>query len=148
MHTARVSGVQLGADDVAAAVRPVLDDDERVRFAWLFGSRASGSTRPGSDVDLAVSVTPRGTLLDDARLHDRLADALAPVAVDLVVLEDAPLWLQFRVVAGRLVHARDRTEAVRFRERVEREFLDFRYYHDAYLSAVRERARRGVLSRG
>lgn len=133
---------------IADLVRPVLGGDGRVRFGWLFGSRVTGSARPDSDVDLAVSVDPRGTLLDDAALHDRLAGALAPLDVDLLVLEDAPLWLQYRVVGGRVVHARDAREPVAHRERVEREFLDFRYYHDAYLAAVHERVRRGALSGG
>lgn len=102
----------------------------------------------GSDLDIAVSVDPRGTLLDDARLHDALAAAAGREDVDLVVLEDAPLWMQYRVVAGRPVYSRDDVERVRFRASVEQRFLDFRPYHDAYLDAVRERARTGGLSRG
>ncbi len=131
---------------IASRVRPVLETDPRVRFAYLFGSQASGDARPDSDVDLAVSLRPQGSLLDDARLHDQLAAALGRDDVDLLVLEDAPLWLQFRVVAGRVLFSRDEQERITFRERVEKEFLDFRYYHDGYLAAVRDRARRGVLS--
>ncbi|MGH3978420.1 MAG: type VII toxin-antitoxin system MntA family adenylyltransferase antitoxin [Pseudonocardiaceae bacterium] len=135
-------------EEVARRLGSVAESDDRVRFVYLYGSMARGEVRSGSDVDLAVLLRPRGTLLDDARLHDQLAAALDRDDVDLLILNDAPLWLQFRVVAGRVVFSRDERERVAFRERVEKMFLDFRPYHDSYLAAVRERARRGMLSRG
>lgn len=134
--------------EITRRIRPVFDADERVRFGYLYGSVARGDERPDSDVDLAVLARPRGTLLEDARLQDELAVALDRDDVDLLILDDAPLWLQFRVVAGRVVYSRDERHRIRFRERVEKEFLDFRPYHDSYLRAVRERARKGTLSRG
>jgi uncharacterized protein len=130
------------------ALGPVFAADARVRFAYVFGSVAAGTARPNSDIDLAVSVSPRGTLLDDARLHDALVAALGRDDVDLVVLEDAPLWLAYRVVGGRPIYSRDDVARVRHRAAVEHEFLDFKPYHDAYLAAVRARARSGRLSRG
>ncbi|MGH3939108.1 MAG: nucleotidyltransferase family protein [Pseudonocardiaceae bacterium] len=57
-------------------IRPVLESDSRVRFAYLYGSWARGDAPPDSDVDLAVSLRPQGSLLDDARLHDQLCAAL------------------------------------------------------------------------
>lgn len=137
------------ADTVEAItrrVRPVLEADHRVRFAYLFGSQARGDARPDSDVDLAVSLRPQGSLLDDARLHDQLAAALGRDDVDMLVVDNAPLWLQFRVVAGRVLFSRDEREQTAFREHVEKMFLDFRPYYDSYLVAVRERALRGMLS--
>lgn len=133
---------------IPARLEPVFAADVRVRFAYLFGSVADGTDRPGSDVDLAVSVQPRGTLLDDARLHDAIVAALGREDIDLVILEDAPLWLAFRVVGGRVVFSRDDVARVRHRASVEREFLDFQPFHDSYLAAMRDRARSGRLSRG
>jgi predicted nucleotidyltransferase len=135
-------------DAIARRIRSVVESDCRVRFVYLYGSRARGDARPGSDVDLAVSLRPSGSLLDDARLHDQLAAALDPDDVDLLIVDSAPLWLQFRVVSGRVLFSRDERERIAFREYVEKTFLDFRPYHDSYLAAVRERARRGVLSDG
>ncbi len=74
---------------------------------------------------------PRGTQLDDARLHDSLVGALSRDDVDLVILEDAPLWLAYRVVGGRPLFSRDDVARVRHRARVEHDFLDFKPYHDA-----------------
>ena len=99
-------------------------------------------------MDLAVSLRPQGSLFDDARLHDQLAAALGRDVVDMLVVDNAPLWSQFRVVAGRVLFSRDERERTAFREHVEKMFLDFRPYYDSYLAAARERALRGVLSRG
>jgi predicted nucleotidyltransferase len=137
-----------GVDALAAAVGPVFAADERVRFAYLFGSLAAGTGTAGSDVDLGVSVRPRGTLVDDARLHDALAAALGREDVDLVVLEDAPVWIRYRVVGGVPVFSRDEVARVRHRAATELEFLDFKPYYEEYLDAVHERARSGRLSRG
>jgi uncharacterized protein len=134
--------------DLAQLLEPVFAADGRVRFAYLFGSVASGTDRPGSDIDLAVSVHPRGTLLDDARLHDALVGALGREDVDLVVLEDAPVWMRYRVVGGQPVYSRDDVARVRHRAATEMEFLDFQPYYDEYLAAVHARARAGKLGRG
>ncbi len=131
-----------------ARLEPVFAADARVRFAYVFGSVAEGTDRPNSDVDLAVSVHPRGTLLDDARRHDAIVGALRREDVDLVVLEDAPLWLAYRIVAGGTVFSRDDVARVRHRAAVEREFLDFKPFHDRHLAAMAQRARTGRLSRG
>ncbi len=136
------------ADAIARRIRPVVESDCRVQFVYLYGSRVRGDARPGSDVDLAVSLRPSGSLLDDARLHDQLASALDRDDVDLLIVDSAPLWLQFRVVAGRVLFSRDERARIAFREHVEKAFLDFRPYHDSYLAAVRERLRRGVGSDG
>ena len=141
----------MSATDAAAVgtrVRPVLDRDERVLFAYLFGSSARGTATEASDVDLAVYVAQDLALIDEARLQTDLGAALGR-EVDLVILNSAPLWLQFRILGeGAIVFSRDEAKRVAFRERVERSFLDFRAYHDAYLAAVRERARQGTLSGG
>lgn len=98
------------AEDVVAEIVcrivPVARADPRVCFVYLFGSVVHGDMHPSSDVDLAVWTSPKGSLLDNARLRDDFA-AVLEREVDLVLLGEAPLWLQFRVLArmrNRLVH--------------------------------------------
>jgi len=135
--------------EVIQRARPVLDADGHVRFAYVFGSTSRGDAHPGSDVDLAVYLRPLGTLTDEAGLHGALAAALGREDVDLVTLNTAPLWLQYRVLGeGTVAFSRDERARIAFRARVEKEFLDFRPYYDEYLAATRERARRGTLSHG
>lgn len=97
-----------------------------ISFAYLFGSRAAGTDRPGSDADVAVSSPRQLGLLEIERLADRLARALGAPAVDLVVLERAGLELRGEVVQrGRLLFSRDEPARVAFEVRTRSEYLDF-----------------------
>ncbi|MCS6786190.1 MAG: nucleotidyltransferase domain-containing protein [Thiobacillaceae bacterium] len=69
-----------------ARLRAVFAACAEVERVWLYGSRARGRYRPGSDLDLAVE----GELDFDAltRLLDRLDDLDLPLKIDLHRLED------------------------------------------------------------
>ena len=58
----------------------------RVRFAYLWGSRARGRARPDSDTDIAVSLAPGASLEAFADLCSDVEDALGTGAVDVVLL--------------------------------------------------------------
>ena len=109
-----------------------LRDEPMVHAAWLFGSRARGTERPDSDIDVAV-------LIDDARAATpaRLKDAiwhLGPVLardvpserIDLVILNGAPALLRHRVIRdGVLLTSRSAADRVRFVRRTIRDYQDF-----------------------
>ena len=114
--------------------------DPDVAALYLFGSRADGRAGPRSDVDLAVVL--RGGMNGDARWHKRLAlignasRRLATDAVDLVVLEDAPIVLGHRVLArGRLIADVDSR-----RRRIVAEGIMRRYLDEAPLRSVLDTA--------
>lgn len=106
--------------------------DAGARFAFLHGSRATGTARPTSDVDLAAwwdGDAPQSFEVD------------LPLGVDLLVLNRAPLELAGRVaMAGRLVLDDDPAARVRWLattrkiysdeqprlQRAHREFLESR----------------------
>ena len=61
---------------------------------WLFGSRATGENRPGSDIDIAID---EGTIIDFFRLaqaRDALEESAIPYKVDLV--DYASVAVEFR----------------------------------------------------
>lgn len=71
----------------AATIRSVIGADARTSRILLFGSRAKGTHREGSDIDLAVAGT--GLNRDDAaRWAEELEEALFPWSVDVVLLDD------------------------------------------------------------
>ncbi|MEP7306572.1 MAG: nucleotidyltransferase domain-containing protein [Acidobacteriota bacterium] len=101
---------------------------DEVVFAYLFGSAATGGLTPRSDVDVAVFAAP------DADTHTvRLsvaracAQQLGSDAVDVVLLNTAPISLAGRVLLSRQVlvdrdpHVRHRYESLHARM-----FQDFR----------------------
>jgi len=100
-----------------------------VEFAYLFGSRARGRARASSDVDLAAFLSPRLTPRRRERerllLLGELCSALRRDAVDLVILNDAPPLLAFRVTAtGRTIYSRDELCRIRFEARAMAMYYD------------------------
>ena len=102
-----------------------------VRLAGLFGSRARGTARPDSDVDVAVLVDDAGAAGPDAVKNTlfRVLGALCRVVrgdlADLVILNHAPPLLRHRVIRdGVLLHACSDTERARFVRRTLKEHLD------------------------
>lgn len=126
-----------------SAVDQVLAD-AGVRFAYLFGSRATGRHRPDSDADIAIMPGAPLGLLAEAGLADRLAQALEVPAVDLVDLRRAPLVLRGRVLQeGRLLYSADEPGRVAFEVRTRSEYFDFlptqRALRDQFLRRVAAR---------
>lgn len=68
------------------AVREIIGNDPRVRRVVLFGSRAKGTHREGSDIDLAVFGEGL-TQIHAAQWRDELEERLFPWSVDVVVVD-------------------------------------------------------------
>ena len=108
-----------------------LRDDSSVRLGWLHGSRARGTARSESDIDVAVLVDDE-CVADPTSIKDsiwRLAGALGREVpshrLDLVLLNQAPALLRHRVIRdGVLLFARSETERVRFVVWTLREYQD------------------------
>lgn len=102
-----------------------------VRFAYLYGSQATGTARPDSDVDVAVllddAVPPEQRLTVALGLADALERETGVRPLDAVlVLNDARLRLRGRVVQeGKVVYSRDEPARVAYESRTFREYADF-----------------------
>ncbi|MGH8936381.1 MAG: type VII toxin-antitoxin system MntA family adenylyltransferase antitoxin [Acidimicrobiia bacterium] len=122
-------------------------EPQPVLFAYLFGSQAEGETRPDSDVDVAVFVEPAVSEEDYPELSLRLADELSRAArlghIEVVILNEAPLRFQGRVLQQRkVIYSRDEPRRVRFESITRRQFLDFEIHalsiDQALLQAIAE----------
>jgi predicted nucleotidyltransferase len=116
------------------AIRSAAPD---VQFAYLFGSAATGGLTPRSDIDVAIYVAP-GADSHAVRLAATRAATrqLATDAVDVVLLNTAPLSVSGRVLASRRVvldcdpHVRHAYESLTLRK-----FHDFRVRERRILAA-------------
>lgn len=143
---------QASTDAVLVALRRVLRERPEVRLAYLFGSRATGRARPGSDYDVAVLVddealvAPRHSFGTQAEIAGLLVDALRTDDVDVVLLNRAPPLLRHRVLRdGILLHARSEEERVRFARAALRDYLDAKYYLDRQIDwSIRRRRKASV----
>lgn len=114
-------------DRLAGALR----DDSTVRLAWLHGSRARGTARRESDIDVAVlldderAATPSAVKDSIWRLAGSLGREVPSDRLDLVLLNDAPALLRHRVIRdGVLLFARSDADRVRFVLQTIREYQD------------------------
>ena len=124
-----------------------------VLLAYLFGSYARRQAGPLSDLDIAVLLAGRSN--DDRCFDTRLTiigDLMALFhfnEVDVVVLNQAPATLRYRVVRdGIILYSRDEDERAEFTARTVSEYLDFKPFLERHERVILDRARKGELTHG
>jgi predicted nucleotidyltransferase len=124
-------------------LRQVLSSDSRIAYALLFGSRARGTPRPDSDLDLAVGLARRMEPLELGELVGKLESATGRT-VDLVLLDEAPPALAYRVFRdGEVVCDRDPAAFASRKARAILEYLDFKPIEELCARGVLAAARHG-----
>jgi len=90
--------------EASARLLGLLRAEPAVQEVWLYGSRAMGRHRPGSDIDLTL-VAPNLSHHDRLRLMGALDDLLLPWGIDLSLQHELPEPLRQHVdrVGRRLV---------------------------------------------
>lgn len=127
------------------AVTEMLARDPRIAYAIVFGSAARGDSGPRSDLDLALGLAP-GVRLDALGIGDLAGrlEAAAGRAVDLVLLDEAPAGLAYRVFRdGRPLFVRDRDALVARKARAILEYLDFQPFEELFARGALAAAGRG-----
>ena len=127
------------------AMRRLLEADERVAYALVFGSSARGTRHMESDVDVALGLARDASLaaLELGEIASKL-EAAAGRRVDLVLIDEAPPGLAYRVFRdGRLFFERDRKALVERKARAILEYLDFQPVEDLLARGALAAASRG-----
>ncbi len=75
--------------EASARLLAVLSAEPAVQEVWLYGSRAMGRFRSGSDIDLTL-VAPGLNHQSRLRLMGALDDLLLPWSIDLSLLHELP----------------------------------------------------------
>lgn len=132
---------EVDRDATIEALSARLTREPGVIAAWVFGSVARGTSRPGSDVDVALLTgAPASGTIDDLRL-DLAADLASVIGreVDLVVLDRAPTDLVHRVLRdGVLLIERDRSARIRFEVDARNRYFDMAPIWREYRAAPRK----------
>lgn len=115
-----------------------------VLVAYLFGSRARGSARPDSDVDVAVLLAESA----DARRRGMELRAALGDSVDLVILNEAPVALAYRVLRdGVVLVCRDERARTTHWVRTVDHYLDTEPMRRMLEEGTRRRLREGRFGR-
>lgn len=127
-----------------------------VAFAYLFGSEATGATNPLSDIDVAAHLgddsdpasflSVRLALIAD--LDDLIARSLANHRLDVVILNEAPVPLAYRVLRdGKLVFCSDEVARVRHWAWVVDRYIDMEPMRRTLAEGTRHRLEEGRFGR-
>ncbi len=131
---------------IRGEIKNVLELDCDILFAYLFGSRAAGQAHFLSDIDVACFLEPGDMeyyLKKDKQLLGDLAVGLHTSKIDLVLLNAAPLVLQFKVISdGNIVFSRDEQGRVDYETNVLYRYFDLKPYLDEYHQLMRDRMKR------
>lgn len=138
------TGKPSGPQPVREALTDLVERLERLQpvAIYLFGSQASGASRPDSDLDLALLQIPGAPALsgpERLELIDEL-ERLAGRQVDLVVLNRVPLPLQFEVIhTGKLLYESDPEARTDAEDLIVRDYLDLQpWYERSYRELLEE----------
>lgn len=96
-----------------ALIDPLVRVAERhpdVRAIYVFGSQATGTARPDSDVDVGVLFAAPQPLARTVRLEDEFAQALG-AKVDVVDVATSGAFLALEIVRAERIFCRDSTAA-------------------------------------
>ena len=118
--------------------------EKGIPVAYLFGSYAYGEVGATSDVDIAVFLKKKGEKLYSSfrEVLSGIREALGTERFDLVLLDRAPLSLQFEIVSrGRLIYCQSDELLNAFEMSVIRRFQDTAYLREVQDEYLRERVR-------
>lgn len=121
-----------------------------VQLAYLFGSQARERAGPLSDFDFGVLF--RAVLSPHERFHQRLRliaeliGVLHAQQIDVVVLNDAPPTIRFKIIEqGQIIYNEDERARVRFEAQTMSEYFDTKPLRALYRQRLFEAVIAGKL---
>jgi hypothetical protein len=128
-------------------IKEVVEKDQEVLFAYLYGSSIFQSIPFDSDIDVAVYLKPsdiKSYIRKEERLTSALIAKLHKDKIDLRILNALPFLLQYNVIKeGIPIFVRDESERVDFEIRVMSRFFELKPYLDEYRQMLSSRIRAG-----
>jgi len=126
----------------------IFSRDDKIIAGYLFGSLAKGDFHQKSDIDLAIMIDP--SRIRDFSLDERLSLEvdltlfLETENFDLVVINRAPLVLQFRIISGgKVIYKKDDDLYTSVEEIIMERYYDFlpalRKFNKEYFEALEEK---------
>ncbi|MBI2675314.1 MAG: nucleotidyltransferase domain-containing protein [Candidatus Aenigmarchaeota archaeon] len=132
-------------------LKKFLRTQDFVRAVYLFGSMATGKSSRHSDIDIAVlfdrKLTRQERNAKELFLISSLTSMLGREDLDVVVMNDAPLLLNFNIIRdGRILYCKSSREKIQNEVRIMSSYLDRDYYDSLFIKRDFGRIRKeGIL---
>ncbi|KYH32740.1 type VII toxin-antitoxin system MntA family adenylyltransferase antitoxin [Neomoorella mulderi] len=108
-------------------LKDYFSEQQNIRMAFLFGSRARERARADSDVDIGVYLEPGYTRRDIYQMWNELEDMLG-LKVDLLVLNETTPSLAWTALKGKRLFIRDQSFYIPYMLDISREAEDFQQF--------------------
>jgi predicted nucleotidyltransferase len=122
--------------EILEILKRVMEKDQEVLFAYLYGSYVYNSDDFKSDIDVAVYLKPsdiKGYIKKEEELTINVVTKIHKDRIDLRILNVLPLLLQYNILKeGIPIFVRDERERVDFETRVMNRFFELKPYIDEY----------------
>lgn len=129
-------------------LKKMLQTKKNIVFAYLYGSRAKGTSRPDSDIDIAIYLSEKMTTDEYLDLKMELSEDLTK-DVDLILLNEASPLLKFEVYQNhKVIFSKDKDAETSFKVKTIFEYNDFKKYIDYSHKKRINRIKKGVSSLG
>jgi hypothetical protein len=140
----------LDPSSIREGVVRCMSKKREIQAAYIFGSVASGRTRPGSDVDIAVLLNENSSRFRSPdyrlKLAAEISSAIGRPDVDLTILNEAPPVLAHQVLSkGQLVFERSASARADFQVRTVNVYLDTEPMRALYRRYLKKRIREGKI---
>ncbi len=123
-------------------IKEILKCNNKIMFAYLFGSAAQNKVRFGSDLDIGVYFEQMPVLLEIGAIVNELEEALG-FTIDLVLLnhlyEDNPKLAYSVLSKGNLLFCLDEKLLTRYKEKTYLRYLDIKPVIDLFDRKLEER---------
>jgi len=107
-------------------VKNIFVIEKNILLAYIFGSQLKGKTGPMSDYDFAVFLSHKPSFQFKYKLKNKLVNVLSSEQIDLVILNDAPIELKYKVIAtGKIIYQKNLTIKVEFEANVLSQYFDY-----------------------
>ena len=107
-------------------VKKILEAEDNILLAYIFGSQLKGTTGPLSDYDFAVFLFQKPSSQFKYKLKNKLVNVLDPGQVDLIILNDALIELKYKVIAtGKVIYQKNLAVRVEFEADTLSQYFDY-----------------------
>ncbi|NOZ76416.1 MAG: nucleotidyltransferase domain-containing protein [Euryarchaeota archaeon] len=104
---------------------------EKVKFIILYGSRAGGHERRGSDIDLCIYYD--GEPEEASRFRFKVLSELFDDRYDVQVFQQLPLYVRVQVLQGEVIYCRDTRFLYETARDTVKEFESFKHRFYDYI---------------
>jgi len=135
-------------EELITVLKEVMEKDEEILFAYLYGSYALDASHWESDIDIAVYIKPtdiEGYLKKEKELWTTLIITFHNDHIDLRILNTLPLLLKYKVIKeGIPILIKDESERADFDTMVMNRFFELKPYLDEYNHMFRLRMEKKI----